>query len=70
MGLTYEPSMQTGGWAKVDLADCKSGLGVEADLVPEAGSYSRRIDSCITQLKAQESSRTCNERKEEMKRIT
>ena len=31
----------------------------------EAGSYLRLIDSCITQLKAQEPSRTCNERKEE-----
>ena len=28
----------------------------------EAGSYLRRIDSCITQLKAQGPSRTCNER--------
>ena len=27
----------------------------------EAGSYLRRIDSCITQLKAQGPSRTCNE---------
>ena len=31
----------------------------------EAGSYLRFIDSCITQLKAQEPSRTCNESKEE-----
>ena len=31
----------------------------------EAGSYLRRIDSCITQLKAQGPSRTCNESKEE-----
>ena len=30
-----------------------------------AGSYLRRIDSCITQLKAQGPSRTCNESKEE-----
>ena len=29
------------------------------------GSYLRLIDSCITQLKAQEPSRTCNESKEE-----
>ena len=28
---------------------------------PEAGSYLRRIDFCITQLKAQSPSRTCNE---------
>jgi len=32
--------------------------------VAEAGSYSRLIDSCITQLKAQGPSRTCNESKE------
>jgi len=31
----------------------------------EAGSYLRLIDSCITQLKAQEPARTCNESKEE-----
>ena len=31
----------------------------------EAGSYFRLIDSCITQLKAQGPSRTCNESKEE-----
>jgi len=31
----------------------------------EAGSYLRRIDSCITQLKGQGPSRTCNESKEE-----
>jgi len=31
----------------------------------EAGSYLRLIDSCITQLKAQGHSRTCNESKEE-----
>ena len=31
----------------------------------EAGSYLRPIDSCITQLKAQGPSRTCNESKEE-----
>ena len=30
----------------------------------EAGSYLRRIDSCITQLKAQGPSRTCDESKE------
>jgi len=30
----------------------------------EAGSYLRLIDSCITQVKAQGPSRTCNERKE------
>ena len=31
----------------------------------EASSYLRLIDSCITQLKAQGPSRTCNESKEE-----
>ena len=31
----------------------------------EAGSYLRLIDSCITHLKAQRPSRTCNESKEE-----
>ena len=31
----------------------------------EAGSYLRLIDLCITQLKAQGPSRTCNESKEE-----
>ena len=31
----------------------------------EAGSYLRLIDSCITQVKAQGPSRTCNESKEE-----
>ena len=31
----------------------------------EAGSYWRLKDSCITQLEDQESSRTCNESKEE-----
>ena len=33
--------------------------------VTEAGSYLRLIDSCITQIKAQGPSRTCNESKEE-----
>jgi len=31
----------------------------------EAGSYLRSIDSCITQLKAQAPSMTCNESQEE-----
>ena len=34
-------------------------------VVTEEGSYLRLIDSCITQLEAQEPSRTCNESKEE-----
>ena len=35
----------------------------------EAGWYLRLIDSCITQLKAQRPSRTCNESKEEEKKL-
>jgi len=35
----------------------------------EAGSYLRRIDSCITQLKAQGPSRICNESKEEQEEV-
>ena len=34
----------------------------------EAGSYLRLIDSCITRLKAQGPSRTCNESEEEEKK--
>jgi len=34
----------------------------------EAGSYLKLIDSCITQLKAQGHSRTCNEGEEEEER--
>ena len=34
-------------------------------MVTEAGSYLRLIDFCITQLKAQGPSTTCNESKEE-----
>ena len=34
-------------------------------MVTEAGSYLSLVDSCITQLKAQGPSRTCNESKEE-----
>ena len=36
-------------------------------VVTEAGSYLRLMDSCITQLKAQGLSRTCNKSKEEEK---
>ena len=42
-----------------DIALCVTCRGTEA------GSYLRLIDSCITQLKAQGPSRTCNESKEE-----
>jgi len=34
-------------------------------VVTEEGSYLRLIDLCITQLKAQGPSRTCNESKED-----
>jgi len=48
-------------------------LSVSASIFPtralshssEDGSYLRLIDSCITQLKAQGPSRTCNDSKEE-----
>ena len=39
--------------------------GAEGICGTEAGSCLRLIDSCITQLKAQGPSRTCNESKEE-----
>ena len=38
---------------------------VGGSTLPVPGSYLRRIDSCITQLKAQGPARTCNESKEE-----
>ena len=37
-------------------------------VVTEAGSYLRRIDSCIARLKAQGSSRTCTESKKKKKK--
>ena len=50
-----------------DLVDARWALGVDRHcrLVAAAGSHLRLIDSCITQLKAQGPSRTCNESKEE-----
>jgi len=39
--------------------------GLDVSSTCEAGSYLRLIDSCVTQLKAQGPSRTCNESKEE-----
>ena len=49
--------------------DSLSGVGFSVQgsrsIGSEAGSYWRLIDSCITQLKAQGPSRTCNESKEE-----
>ena len=35
----------------------------------DEGSYLRIMDSCFTQLKAQEPSRTCTERKEEEEEV-
>ena len=43
----------------------KRGPAVRLFATPAGGSYLRRIDPCITQLKAQGPSRTCNESKEE-----
>jgi len=48
----------------------ETGFRVSANLGSEAGSYLRRIDSCISQLKAQVPSRTCNESKEVTDRAT
>ena len=52
------------------LGECPKALEGEVHLprcvvVTEAGSYLRLIDFCITQLKAQGPSRTCNESQEE-----
>ena len=48
------------------------GLGFKVEMCcgTEAGSYLRLVDSCITQLKAQGPSRTCNESKEEEEEVT
>ena len=43
----------------------RGGLPWSREPGTEAGSYLRIIDSCITQLKAEGPSRTCNESKEE-----
>ena len=69
MSLKYEPSSEQemngdNQW------QIESGEKVDAHFTEmccgtEAGSYLRLIDSCITQLKAQGPSRTCNESKEE-----
>ena len=68
MSLKYEPSSEplhiSGGWH----LDWRRAHNVEAMLMcsgSQAGSYLRLIDFCITQLKAQGPSRTCNESKEE-----
>ena len=49
-------------WNLYALPTCTSYWGT---VVSEAGSYLRLIDPCITQLKAQGPSRTCNESNEE-----
>ena len=43
----------------------RDGVENRGVVVTEAGSYLRLTDSCITQLKAEGPSRTCNESKEE-----
>ena len=59
------------GWLafKAHILSKQSTLGSKAEnrgvVVTEVGSYSRRVDSCTTQLKAQGPSRTCSESKEE-----
>ena len=60
--LLYKP----GPRASLEIAGYVKGLG-NGDWHGGAGgaSYLRLIDSCITQLKAQGPSRTCNESKEE-----
>ena len=49
------------------VARCSNNHCTEMCCGIEAGSYVRLIDSCITHLKAQGPSRTCNESKEEGK---
>ena len=76
VSLKYEPGpanvpqdlRDSRAWALV--REHPSGIESCTDLVQfsistETGSYFRLIDSCITQLKAQGPSRTCNESKEE-----
>ena len=54
---------------KVEWLKCQKRISAKPEnrcvVVAEAGSYLRLIDFCITQLKAQRPSRTCNESKEE-----
>ena len=47
---------------------CSARTWAEASRSERYDSYLRLIDSCITQLKAQVPSRTCNESKEEEKK--
>jgi len=47
------------------LTSCKNNHFTELCSGSETGSYLRLIGSCVTQLKAQGPSRTCNESKEE-----
>jgi len=64
--LTWQP-----GWGTDGAGWCAGGGGALVSRPPigfEAGSRLRLIDSCITQLKAQGPSRTCNESKEEEKK--
>ena len=55
---------------KVDVSDAHPrALSKRLRSTLNPGSYLRLIDSCITQLKAQGPSRTCNECKEEERRV-
>jgi len=63
-GLGYRDSVQSTGSGSPNSVPR---TGLEAGVRSRTGSYVRRIDSGITQLKAQGPSRTCNESKEEEK---
>ena len=58
----YEPQIRAARGARFQGKPQKCGV------VTEAGSYLRLKDSCITHLKAQGPSRTCNESTEEEKK--
>ena len=62
--LPTETKVESGG-SRVALFDQMRHVDPKIPCGTEAGSYLRLIDSCITQLKAQGPSRTCNESKEE-----
>ena len=63
--LYRKASMPTRGIAAPVISGAmRATLSPEVDAF-ETGTYLRHIDSCITQLKAQGPSRTCNESKQE-----
>ena len=65
--LSARPKQQAGRLPRphLDSSQFKNNHFTEMCSGTEAGSYLRLIDSCITQLKAQGPSRTCNESKKE-----